>query len=241
MSILFIADLHLEDSRPDLNRAFSWFCQNHAEKASALYILGDLFNAWVGDDDGSATSQLVAKELKSLHKKGIAVYLQHGNRDFLMGEEFASRCCAKLLPDTLTISPYGKPILLMHGDQLCLDDIDYQHFRTMVRSTTWQQEFLTKPLTERQQIAADLRKKSREASRVKANDIMDVTPSAVLDTMSNFGVDLLIHGHTHRPAVHQETTDKTRIVLGDWDSMLWYLQLDSNNKFQSYQQPVKKL
>lgn len=239
MSILFIADLHLEDNRPDLNRAFSSFCRNHADKATALYILGDLFNAWVGDDDNSETSQLVAKELTRLHKEGVAVYLQHGNRDFLIGEQFASQCHAQLLPETLIIKPYGKPILLMHGDQLCLEDIDYQGFRTMVRSASWQQEFLAKTLIERQQIAEDLRNRSREASRVKPSDIMDVTPSAVRKTMDEHATDLLIHGHTHRPAVHQITAAKTRVVLGDWDTKKWFLQLHSNNDFELCQESIE--
>lgn len=238
MSTLFIADLHLEDKRPDLNRAFLSFCEQTAINAEALYILGDFFNAWIGDDDTSQTASLVIDALKTLSSNGVKVYIQHGNRDFLLGSQFAKACGAELLPEALTISPYGKPILLMHGDQLCLDDKDYQHFRTMVRDLEWQQQFLAKPLSERQQIATELREKSQEANRVKPQDIMDVTPDAVTAAMKNFQVDLLIHGHTHRPKIHTAQSQQVRIVLGDWDEKAWYLELDRNNHYQLIQQAI---
>lgn len=232
MSILFISDLHLEDTRPDLNRAFLAFSRKHAEQAEALYIMGDLFNVWVGDDDNSASAHLVAHELARLSAKGVNVYLQHGNRDFLIGERYAAACKAELIPDQLVINPYGQPILLMHGDQLCLGDEAYLQFRNMVRDPAVQQDFLQKPREEREMMAADMRKRSNEANRVKAADIMDVTPSAVTESMADHQVDLLIHGHTHRPAVHTLNDQQTRIVLGDWDKDYWFVRLEPDNQFE---------
>ncbi len=263
MSILFIADLHLEDERPDLNRAFCYFCEKYAATAESLYILGDFFNAWVGDDNNSQTADIVSHALKQLSYKGVSVYIQHGNRDFLIGEKFAARCNATLLPEEYLINPYGKPLLLMHGDQLCTDDSEYQSFRAMVRSTEWQTAFLAKPLQERLNIAAELRKTSREASRMKSSEIMDVNPSSVNQIMAKHHVDLLIHGHTHRPAIHtieahhfknqnvkshdvelqsisgdNHSNSNTRIVLGDWDSHYWFLELKPNNQFLLIDRPI---
>ncbi len=239
MSVLFIADLHLQEQRPDLTRAFLRFIRQKASRADALYILGDLFEAWVGDDDGSTIARSVTDALKQLSDSGVSVYLQHGNRDFLMGQELARSCGATLLPETHTIAPYDQPLLLMHGDQLCLDDTEYQTFRQQVRSSQWQQAILAKPLEERRNLAAAIRQESRLRGQQIAEDIVDVTASEVERTLDAAGVDILIHGHTHRPAVHRLKNNRLRIVLGDWGPSAWYLEWHPDNSYQLVDYPIE--
>lgn len=217
--ILFISDLHLDPSRPGITRLFLNFLATRAREASALYILGDLFEAWIGDDDPEPEHRLVIEHMRSLVDRGTPVYLLHGNRDFLIGHTFAERSGCTLLPDPSHIELFGTPAIIMHGDTLCTDDTDYQQFRDMVRDPVWQQDFLHKPISERQAIARQLRETSRERTRHKAEYITDVNTDAVADAMRDAAVLLLIHGHTHRPAIHDFTLDHhpaQRIVLGDW-------------------------
>lgn len=220
MATYFISDLHLEEKRPDITRAFLHFLTEDAPQAETLYILGDLFEAWIGDDAQTPLSIEVVAALKKLTDAGTALFIMHGNRDFLIGHAFAKSTGATLLDDPTVIDLYGKPALLMHGDTLCTNDIEYLKFRAQVRHPLFQQDFLSKPIHERIAIAKHIRDISKTEGQNKAYDIMDVTPQAVLDAMAQHHVDLLIHGHTHRPATHDVTVNNKpaqRMVLGDWD------------------------
>lgn len=237
MTTLFISDLHLQPSQPRLLEACLRFFDEQASGSEALYILGDLFEVWVGDDDDAAWLRDFSTALRRLHDSGTALYFLHGNRDFLLGKDFAARCGMQLLPEAIVIDLYGRPTLLMHGDTLCTEDTDYLAFRAQVRNPEWQQMILAFPLEQRRQLAAQLRQQSKMAASNKAEDIMDVTPAEVVRVMAENNVDLLIHGHTHRPARHElivselSATRKSaeRIVLGDWregDGM-WYLRANA--------------
>lgn len=225
MSTLFIADLHLQPEKPATLRAFLSLLAGEAREADALYMLGDLFEAWIGDDDDSPMACQVRESLKRLSAT-TPVFFMHGNRDFLIGERFAENSGCRLLSDPYRINLYGRPVLLMHGDTLCTEDRKYQQFRQQVRDPAWQAALLAKPLAERQQIAQQLRQASRDSSRYKSEAIMDVTPAEVERVMRQHDVDCLIHGHTHRPACHTEPTG-TRIVLGDWEANGWVLRWDA--------------
>ncbi|MEJ2685689.1 MAG: UDP-2,3-diacylglucosamine diphosphatase [Gammaproteobacteria bacterium] len=224
---VFISDLHLDPERPVITELFLDFLAGPARGCDALYILGDLFEAWVGDDDDSPTLQPVLEALADCTGAGLPVSVMTGNRDFLIGEGFTARTGCRLLPDPSVVDLYGEPTLLMHGDTLCTDDLEYQQFRRLVRDPAWQRQFLAKPLEERRQMAAGLRETSRQRTAHKAVDIMDVNHEAVLSALREHHVRRLIHGHTHRPATHELTVDgapATRIVLGDWyeqGSVLW--------------------
>ncbi|MEZ5594631.1 MAG: UDP-2,3-diacylglucosamine diphosphatase [Gammaproteobacteria bacterium] len=218
MTTLFISDLHLDANRPEITRLFLDFLVQRANQAEALYILGDLFEAWLGDDDNSDLNECVARGLRQLGDT-TAVYFIHGNRDFLLGTAYAEQAHMQLLPEAKIIDLYGQRTLIMHGDTLCTDDIEYQAFRTKVRNPTWQQQILALPLPQRRQLASQLRETSQAATRLKAEEITDVNQQAVLEALQDYQVDLLIHGHTHRPAVHNldhENRTARRIVLGDW-------------------------
>ncbi|MBQ0795957.1 UDP-2,3-diacylglucosamine diphosphatase [Zhongshania sp.] len=231
MSTLFISDLHLDESRPEITRAFFSFLKTTASDASDLYILGDFFESWVGDDDESPFINSVKQALKDFTDRGASLYFMHGNRDFLIGDTFCRDVGAELLPDPSVISLAGEQTLLMHGDSLCTDDQDYMQFRKMARDPLWQQDALSKSLAERRAIAKHMRMVSGESNSNKATDIMDVNASAVNAEMAKHGCTRLIHGHTHRPNRHSITTTKEiteRIVLGDWDHQLWYLKVDNN-------------
>ncbi len=227
---LFIADLHLDPARPAITDLFLEFLAAEARRASALYILGDLFEAWIGDDDDTSDYQRVAAALRDLSAQGTAIFIAHGNRDFLLGERFATACGARLLGEETVIDLYGTPTLLMHGDTLCTDDTDYLAFRAQVRDPAWQQDFLAKPLAERRRIAQGLRERSTASTRDKPAAIMDVNPDTVARVMAAAGVHQLIHGHTHRPAIHDFELDgqpARRIVLGDWYTHGSVLRCDS--------------
>lgn len=229
MQTLFISDLHLHESRPQVTRAFFHFLQTQAIHAEALYILGDFFDAWIGDDDDAELPQQVASELFALHQRGTAIYFMHGNRDFLLGEDYAKQAGMTLIPEGTVISLYGTKTLLVHGDTLCTEDQDYQNFRAMVRSTQWQQQVLAQPLAARRALAAQLRDKSQSMNSLKAADIMDVTPAEVIRQMEQANVQLMIHGHTHRPARHSLIANNKpaeRIVLGDWHDHAWCIRAD---------------
>lgn len=224
--ILFISDLHLEPNRPDITQVFFNFLDNHVAKAQALYILGDFFNIWLGDDHITELSTQVSEKLNTLSKAGVTIKLMHGNRDFLMGEDFAKYCGAELIEEPYLLEAFNQKILLMHGDVLCTRDHDYMSFRQMVRDPKWQHEFLRRSVGERITFATEARNQSQTMSSNKAADIMDVTPEAVCDIFQTYKVKILIHGHTHRPDVHELTDGvdtATRMVLGDWDNAAWYI------------------
>ncbi len=216
---LFISDLHLDPRRPRMLALFRRFLAGIGGDCDGLYILGDLFEAWIGDDEDDPALLGVLDELAALSARGVPLAVMHGNRDFLLGEGFAAHTGARLLPDPSVIDLYGRPSLLMHGDTLCTDDLDYQAFRSQVRNRDWQAAFLARPLAERRAIAASLRETSKTETAGKAAEIMDVNADAVARALAEHGVDRLIHGHTHRPATHRlETAGRAaeRIVLGDW-------------------------
>jgi UDP-2,3-diacylglucosamine hydrolase len=219
MSTLFISDLHLDETRPHIVELFTTFLAQDARRADTLYILGDLFESWIGDDDDSALALRVAAATKALRDTGVPVYFMHGNRDFLLGADYAARAGMTLLADSTIVKLGGERTLLMHGDTLCTDDGDYQKFRTLVRNPQWQAQFLVKSLAERRAFAAQARGESRKHTAAAKPDIMDVNPAAVETAMREHGVRRLIHGHTHRPATHRvNLADQIaeRIVLGDW-------------------------
>lgn len=217
----FISDLHLDAGLPDLTQLFIRFMRKQAPTAEALYILGDLFEAWVGDDDDRPGTQVYIDELRKLADKGVNLYVMHGNRDFLLADGFAKRCKATLLADPAVIDLYGTRTLLMHGDSLCTDDTEHQRTRKILRSEKWKSEFLSQPLAERIKQAKEYRNMSRSHFKDSANAIVDVNQTAVIEAMQQHKVRQLIHGHTHRPAIHQlsiNTEDARRIVLGDWNT-----------------------
>jgi len=217
--ILFISDLHLDSAYPDIKQQFLQFIQKDARGSDALYILGDLFEVWLGDDDDNPDHQIIIQQIKELVDQGTPVYIQHGNRDFLLGKQFELHSGARLLPDPQLIDIYGQQALIMHGDLLCTDDTEYQQFRKMVRDPDWQAQTLQLSLEKRKQLAKSIRSQSQQKIKLKADDIMDVNQQAVEQTMSDYTCELLIHGHTHRPAIHKLNVNQvpaTRIVLGDW-------------------------
>lgn len=219
MTDLFISDLHLDPERPDITRQCLDFLEAEARHARSLYILGDLFESWIGDDDPEPQKMRVAERLGEVSARGTQLFFMHGNRDFLVGPDFARRTGCVLLEDPTVVHLYGERVLLMHGDTLCTDDVEYQAFRAMVRDPGWQAGFLSRSLEERAALARSVRQQSAIASAGKPAEIMDVNANAVADAMRRHEVGLLLHGHTHRPAVHHfelDGRDATRIVLGDW-------------------------
>jgi UDP-2,3-diacylglucosamine hydrolase len=237
MTTLFISDLHLDPDRPDIARLFGAFLDGEARSADALYILGDLFEAWVGDDDPSELGGFVADRLLALSRHGVPIYFQHGNRDFLVGRDFARRGGVILLPEHAVTMLYGKPVLLMHGDTLCTDDLAYQAFRAQTRSPAWRRQFLAQALAARLAFAAKARAASQQRQQAMKQDdraqfesVTDVSPAAVRETFVRYGVDTIIHGHTHRPATHLIDIDGRacrRIVLGDWYTQGSVLRVDA--------------
>jgi len=229
MKTYFIADLHLDDSRPHIARLFINFLNKIKQDAETLYILGDLFEYWIGDDvldlpleacpNTIKLMQSVVIELKALTDSGVTLYLAHGNRDFLLGQQFIQAIGAHLLDEHVVIDLYGTPTLIMHGDTLCTDDTEYQKLRTLLRSSQWQQNFLSKSIQMRIKEADNLRKMSQKQTEEKRQDILDVNQKSVEALMREFNVLQLIHGHTHRPATHNFILDglaARRIVLADW-------------------------
>ncbi len=231
MSTLFVSDLHLDASRPHVTDQFIQFIRGEASKARALYILGDLFEAWIGDDVADPVGDTVASALSELQEGGVPVYFIHGNRDFLLGDAWARRARVTLLSDSSLIDIEGHATLLMHGDLLCTDDIAYQAFRDQVRAPTWQREFLSRSSAERSAFAAQARDESRRQTATKDIAIMDVNVESVDQAMRGHHVTRLIHGHTHRPAIHDFDLDgepAQRIVLGDWYEQGSVLRLDAS-------------
>jgi len=220
MTTLFISDLHLDTTRPQIVEQFLAFLRDEAAKADALYILGDFFEAWIGDDAAGELESTIADALAQLQERGVPVFFMHGNRDFLLGDAYARRARMTILPDPSVIDIEGERVLLMHGDTLCTDDVRYQAFRSQTRDANWQRTFLGKPLSERQAFAAQARAESQRYTRSVDDAITDVNDEAVRGTMLAHDVRKLIHGHTHRPAQHHlelgNEKAAERIVLGDW-------------------------
>ena len=219
MTTLFISDLHLEAERPDIGDQFIKFLKTDATEAEALYILGDLFEAWVGDDDPNAHYAIIKMALRTLADSGVPVFFMHGNRDFMIGRKFARETGVEILEDPYPVKMYGQKVLLSHGDAMCTDDVQYQRVRAMTRDPDWQAAMLEKPLKERLRIAQEARRQSLERTLNLSMDIMDVNQGAVMRTINEYSVDVLLHGHTHRPDIH--TVDlgnrkAKRVVLGDW-------------------------
>jgi UDP-2,3-diacylglucosamine hydrolase len=232
MTTLFISDLHLDPERPAITELFGRFIDGEARGADALYILGDLFEAWVGDDDPSDTGAFVAARLRALRDAGVPVRFIRGNRDFLLGQDYARRAGMEILPDPAVVMLHGKPTLIMHGDLLCSDDTAYQQFRAQTRDPAWQAHFLAQPLAARMAFAQQARAASKaHQSGLQAQGAMDAitdaTPATVEDTFARYGIDRIIHGHTHRPKVH-DTAGGTRIVLGDWYDQGSVLRMDAD-------------
>ncbi|WP_421864130.1 UDP-2,3-diacylglucosamine diphosphatase [Motiliproteus sp.] len=228
MTTLFISDLHLDPRRPHLTRAFFEFLDTTAQNAEALYILGDFFHLWLYEDPFTLE---VADKLKRFSQQGTRIYLMHGNRDFLFGQRYCDKAGATLLKDPTLIDLYGQPTLLMHGDSLCLDDAGYQKYRRIIRSRFIFALQYVVPLRVKQRIAERIQQQSKQAKAGKSLMIMDVTPSEVANQLQSHQVQLMIHGHTHRPATHQLEIDHQaaeRIVLGDWGEQGWYLSCDAD-------------
>jgi UDP-2,3-diacylglucosamine hydrolase len=225
--ILFVSDLHLDQKQPEITKNFVNFLKARASQARALYILGDLFEVWLGDDDESESFSEVFENLKTFSSHA-QLYFIHGNRDFLVGQQLADKLGITLLTEPQLIQLGDQKVALMHGDLLCTDDVDYQNFRNLVRQPAWQQQFLAKPLSERQQIAAALRQESAQAMNQKTSLIMDVNQTTVENLFDELGIDILIHGHTHRPAVHQHGQTRQRFVLGDWRPEASYISWKNN-------------
>jgi UDP-2,3-diacylglucosamine hydrolase len=216
---LFISDLHLQESHPRTAEAFFRFLAERASQAEALYLLGDIFEYWAGDDDlGTPFHQRIVTALRTVSDSGVAVYWMAGNRDFLVGQDFARACGLTLLPDPHVVTIGGQTVALAHGDAQCTGDLKYMAFRAQVRDPAWQAQFLAMPLAQRKAIIAGLREGSRQAHGEKSYEIMDVTPDAVAALHASTQADVIIHGHTHRPALHLDgETGRRRYVLPDWE------------------------
>jgi len=229
MKLGFISDLHLSENTPSVTEGFFKFLKTAAQELSHLYILGDLFEAWVGDDDNSELATNVMQKINHATRSGLEIFFIHGNRDFLCGQKFAEQSNLTLLPDPFFLSFFDQKIALSHGDSFCIEDLEYMKFKKEVRSEEWQQEFLQKPLNDRLNIASNMRDASQKNNTNKDIAIMDVTPTAIQDFFAEHRIDLLIHGHTHRPNTHH-INPGTRIVLGDWHKTGWYLMLDEQQQ-----------
>ena len=244
MTTLFISDLHLCSGRPEISRNFFDFLRREAQGAEGLYILGDPFEYWAGDDDlGDPFNRAVIEALAQLVQDGVPIYLMHGNRDFVIGDTFAQASGVTLLPDPTLLSLHGQPTLLMHGDTLCTDDVAYQAFRAQARDPDWQANFLAKPLDERHALANALRAQSEETKADKTPAIMDVSPEAVSHALRQSGCHRLIHGHTHRPALHPLEIDghmAERWVHPAWYEGAGWLQCDATG-CQLVKPPIDQL
>jgi UDP-2,3-diacylglucosamine hydrolase len=227
---LFVSDLHLTPERPAATEAFSRFLEGPASGADALYILGDLFETWVGDDDlDDPFNASIANALRTLSGRSVALHFMHGNRDVLVGNAFARRCGARVVADPLLLDLHGTRTLLMHGDTLCTDDVEYQKFRVYAHDEANQRRFLAQPLAARREQMLGMRADSQRSKQAKTAEIMDVTPAAVEQALRDHGYPRLIHGHTHRPGRHTYRVDGhdcERWVLTDWYGRAGYLRCD---------------
>ena len=218
MATYFISDLHLERIESSITNIFTEFLDDLNQNDS-LYILGDLFESWIGDDNVTELSQYISDQLLSLSERNISVEIMHGNRDFLIGEDFCKASSIELINDPRIIEIDTKKVLLTHGDELCTDDKEYQAFRSVVRNPLWQKDFLNFPISKREKIAGEAKDASKDSKENKAMEIMDVNTDAVLKAFNDHPVQIMIHGHTHRPNIHKISNEErklTRYVLGDW-------------------------
>ncbi len=245
MATLFISDLHLSPEHPEITACFVDFLQQNTTKMDALYILGDLFESWIGDDDHQALHQEIAEKLKNINQTGIPIYFIHGNRDFLVGQAFAKSAGMVLLPDHQVIDLYGTPTLIMHGDTLCTQDEGYQKYRKIVHNKFVQWLYFLLPLRLRRKIGNSIQKNSGDQKQLKSAEIMDVDPQTTIEIMQQYAVSQLIHGHTHRPAIHHfdleiqsapsnpshspQKIAAQRIVLGDWYTQGSFLICDAQH------------
>lgn len=225
MTALFISDLHIDETRPAVLAGLRRLVDTEAPSVDALYVLGDLAEVWVGDDDDGHLATSIRDAL-TVASQRCAVHVMHGNRDFLIGTQLAEETGATLIDDPSVVEVDNQRVLLAHGDAYCTRDVEYQRLRALFRSPTWQNEVLSSTLGERRALAASLRAKSIAANENKAANIMDVTPSSVRQAMDDAAVSLMVHGHTHRPGIHDLGDGRRRIVLGDWDRCGWKLRLD---------------
>jgi len=219
MTALVVSDLHIDGARPEIGRQFTAFLAGEARGASALYVLGDLFEAWIGDDDPDPHKRAVVAALRALTDAGVPLYLMHGNRDFLLGERFCRETGGSLLVDPTIVERYGRRVLLTHGDALCTDDAPYQRLRALVRDPVWQAQFLALSVAQREALALEARAGSKAHTMAQPTMLMDVNEAVVAAVFRDAGVDTLVHGHTHRPGVYPLLVDRrprTRIVTGDW-------------------------
>jgi UDP-2,3-diacylglucosamine hydrolase len=231
VAILFISDLHIDAQRPQITRQFVDFVETEARGADALYILGDLFESWVGDDAPDAGQQAAIEAIHALSSSGVPCFVMHGNRDFLLGSQFCSWSGAHLLPDPLIVTLYGEPVLVMHGDALCTDDRPYQRLRATVRDADWQRRFLGLSVVQRRALAGAAREVSRAHTSAIEYAVADVNAESVATALKAAGVSTLLHGHTHRPGIYPIEVDGrpcTRIVLGDWYSQGSVLRWDAS-------------
>ncbi|CAM3521908.1 UDP-2,3-diacylglucosamine diphosphatase [Parendozoicomonas haliclonae] len=242
MRSLFISDLHLTPGRPDITRAFLRFMEQEAPTAQSLYILGDFFEYWIGDDVMDEFHHQIAAALRKLSDSGTSVYFMHGNRDFLIGKAFCREAGCTLLPDPSVITLGNDDLLLMHGDSLCTSDKGYMRFRKVLRNALVQKLFLSLPASRRRNTARKLRDNSMAAMQDKPMSLMDVTPEAVEQALDQARVSTLIHGHTHRAHIHALENQRQRIVLGDWDKLGWYLihddQKPAHERFEMINFPI---
>jgi UDP-2,3-diacylglucosamine hydrolase len=229
MSSLFISDLHLEDSRPQALQWLHGFLSGPAQQAEAVYILGDLFEYWIGDEAAPPAALDIARHTRELDAAGVPCHFIHGNRDFLLGAAFAAEAHLRLLPETCVVDLCGTPTLLLHGDTLCTDDLEYQAFRRQSRDAAWQAAVLSLPVVQRLRMAGEARDASRKHTESAAMEIMDVNETAVREAFRQHQVRRMIHGHTHRPAVHRhdlgQGVEGERIVLADWYDQGSYLEV----------------
>ncbi|MGR5537984.1 UDP-2,3-diacylglucosamine diphosphatase [Vibrio campbellii] len=242
MTTLFISDLHLTPARPDITECFVTFMRSEAIHADALYVLGDLFEFWVGDDDRTSFADQIRSEFKALTRSGVSVFFIQGNRDFLLGKRFCEETDITLLSDVCTIDLYGRKVVILHGDTLCIDDVKYQEFRKTVHKPWLQWLFNRIPWFVKKRIVAKVQSDIRDDKKTKSLDIMDVNQDEVERVMSQNGVNLMIHGHTHRPNRHyfdKNGVEYTRIVLGDWYTQGSVLKAHAN-EFDLQTRPFKK-
>ena len=227
MTTLFLSDLHVSDQHPEISEHLEEFLLEEGSKADTIFVLGDLFEYWLGDDDPNPLFKEIKQLFKKLSDKNISIFFMHGNRDFLIGESFAEETGCHILHDPHVIDLYGKKILISHGDIFCTDDKEYQLFRNQTRDPAWKESILSKSLSFREEFAKKARLESSKHTSSKKNEIMDVNKDEILKMYEKYNVDLIIHGHTHRPAIHDiffNGKNCQRIVLGDWyeqGSILW--------------------
>ncbi len=234
MAIYFISDLHLEPAQKAITDGFLSFLDS-LNDAEELYILGDFFEVWIGDDFSNEYVELINQALQQCSAKGTKLYFMHGNRDFLVGQAWCERANCELLDESKLITLGNESILLMHGDSLCTDDIEYMQARTMLRNPLWQEQFLAKTIPERIEFAKQVRSESKESQKDKSYDIMDVNQTAVDEALTSANCATMIHGHTHRPNIHNwsfENQNRTRYVLGDWEDKGWFIKWQAGEELK---------